>query len=46
MEELGFQKKLMNTNYSIPKLYGLPKIHNEGPLKFRPIVSNIGAPAE
>jgi hypothetical protein len=26
MKELGFQKKLMNTNHSIPKLYGLPKI--------------------
>jgi hypothetical protein len=26
MKELGFQKKkLMNTNYSIPKLHGLPK---------------------
>jgi hypothetical protein len=23
-----------------------PKIHKKGPLKFRPIVSNIGAPAE
>jgi hypothetical protein len=26
-----------------PRLYGLPKIHNEG-VPLRPIVSNIGAP--
>lgn len=28
----------------IPKLYGLPKIHKLGPLKMRPVASNINSP--
>ena len=34
------------SNPLVPKIYGLPKIHKEGRLKIRPIVSNIGASTE
>lgn len=32
------------SNPVVPKLYGLPKIHKLGPLKMRPVVSNINSP--
>lgn len=34
----------MVSNPLVPKLYGLPKIHKIGPLKMRPVVSNINSP--
>lgn len=34
-----------NSNPTLPRMYGLPKIHKEGN-KFRPIVSNTGSPTE
>ena len=34
------------SNPTTPKLYGLLKVHKQGPLKMRPIVSNIGAVTE
>ena len=36
--------KLMISNPTIPKLYSLPKIHKQGPLVVRPIVSYINSP--
>ena len=39
-------KRWKVSNPIVPKLYGLPKIHKQGPLKIRPIVSNCGAATE
>lgn len=36
--------KLNISNPVIPKMYGMPKIHKPGPLKMRPVVSNINSP--
>lgn len=36
--------KLSVPNSMVPKLYGLPKIHKVGPLKMRPVVSNVNSP--
>lgn len=38
------QWKLRVSNPELPKLYGLPKIHKTGPLKMRPVVSNVNSP--
>lgn len=32
------------SNPAVPRLHGLPKIHKDGPLKMRPIVSNVNSP--
>lgn len=39
------RSNLLPSNFSTPKLYALPKIHKEGPLKMRPICSGIGSPS-
>ena len=44
--DVAVSNKWRVPNPSVPKLYGLPKIHKTGPLKMRPIVSNIGAVTE
>lgn len=36
--------KLKQSNYQFPRLYALPKVHKPGPLKFRPISSDIPSP--
>lgn len=36
--------KLLMSNPKLPMIYGLPKIHKSGPLKMRPVVSNIHSP--
>lgn len=39
-----FKWKLLVSNPVVPKLYGLPKVHKTGPLKMRPVVSNVNSP--
>ena len=38
--------KWSNSNPTVPRLYGLPKIYKSGPLKMRPIASNVSATTE
>lgn len=41
-KKLSWQLKVSNPR--VPMLHGLPKIHKSGPLRMRPIVSNINSP--